>query len=368
MAEPIGKIMQVSYNRYMTSSVRIAVLLLSIFSRSFGGQQPTTTTRIPPTLRSVDVFGTEVLTGDDVATEFKSDIDLIAAAFATRPPNPELGGPAAERIETALKSRGSFAYVHLGVTYSPAPDNGLYFMVDVVEKKEAARRMPFRKQPTEVLADPDGLIAKWDEYQEKVFQLMFSGTSLQVNGCPVLHCLASFSLPELAPYLSVFNDGARAHKKELYEIVSRDRDGQHRAAALFLLAHTNDAKKLLPVLGRAIHDPYEGVRNNAMRIMMEMAASAPNRDYPVKDLIAALEFPSPDDRNKSAYVLSILVKSPRYRAAIDEQAVQSLLKLLRLHQTNNHDPAYETLKTLSGKTFGDRDYKAWESWAAARSH
>jgi hypothetical protein len=350
----------------MAFSLKIAVLLLSIFSRIVGGQQPTTTTPVPPTLRSVDVFDTKVLTGDDVAREFKSDIDSIAAAFGTWPPNPELLDPATERIETALKSRGPFAYVRLGVTYSPAPDNGLYFMVDVVEKKDAERRMPFRKQPTEVLGDPDGLIAKWDEYQDKVFQLMFSGTSLQVNGCPVLHCVAPFSLPELAPYLPVFNDGASRHEKELYEIVSRHRDGEHRAAALSLLAHTNNAKKLLPVLGGAIHDPYEGVRNNAMRIMMEMAASAPNRDYPVKDLIAALEFPSSQDRNKSAYVLRALVQSPRYRAAIDKQAVPSLLKLLRLRQANNHDPAYEILKTLSGKTFGDRDYKAWESWAAAR--
>jgi hypothetical protein len=346
----------------MTSSVRITVLLVSIFSRTVAAQQPTTTTPIPPTLRSIDVFGTSVLTGDDVATEFKSDIDSIAAAFGTWPPNVELAGPATERIETALKSRGSFAYVHVGVTYSPAPDNGFYFMVDVVEKKDAGRRMPFRKQPTGVLADPDGLIAKWDEYQNKVFQLIFSGTSLQVNGCPVLHCLAPFSLPELAPYLSVFNDGAKTHEKELYKIVSSDRDGKHRAAALFLLAHTNNAKKLLPVLGRAIHDPDEGVRNNTMRIMMQMAASDPNLDYPIKELIAALEFPSPNDRNKSAYVLSILVKSPRYRAAIARHAVPSLLKLLRLRQANNHDPAYETLKTLSGKTFGDRDYNAWESW------
>lgn len=135
----------------MTSSVRAAVLLLSIFSRSVGGQQPSTTTPIRPTLRSVDVFGTKVLNGDDVATEFESDIGSIAAAFGTWPPSLELAGPATERIETALKSRGSFAYVHLGVTYSPAPDNGLYFMVDVVEKKDAARRVPFRKQPTEVL-------------------------------------------------------------------------------------------------------------------------------------------------------------------------------------------------------------------------
>jgi len=348
----------------MTSSIRVAVLLLIILTETAGGQQPSAAA---PTLRSVDVFGTEIFTGDDVATEFKSDIASLAASLGTWPPNEDAGSAATERIESALKSRGPFAYLRLGVTYSPAPDNGLYVMVDVVEKKDASRRMPFRKQPTGNSGDPEGLIAKWDEYQDKVFQLMFSGIPLQVHDCPVLHCVAPFSLPELAPYLRTFNDGARVHEKELYEIVSRDKDPQHRAAALFLLAHTNNAKKLLPVLGDAIHDPDSGVRNNAMRIMMEMAAVDSNRDYPVKDLIAALEFPSADDRNKSAYVLVSLVKSLRYRAAIDKQAVPSLLKLLRLRQANNHEPAYEILKELSGKAFGDRDYKDWESWAAAHS-
>ena len=346
----------------MTLSVRVAVILLIIFTGTAGGQQPFA---VAPTLRSVDVFGTEIFTADDVATEFKSDIASLAASFSTWPPTADAGGAATERIETALKARGSFAYLRLGVTYSPAPDNGLYVMVDVVEKKDTSRRMPFRKQPTGDLGDPEGLIAKWDEYQDKVFQLMFAGTPLQVQDCPVLHCVAPFSIPELAPYLRAFNDGARAHEKELYEIVSRDKEPQHRAAALFLLAHTNNAKKLLPVLGDAIHDPDSGVRNNAMRIMMEMAAFDRNREYPVKDLIAALEFPSAEDRNKSAYVLVSLVKSPRYRTAIDKEAVPSLLKLLRLRQANNHDPAYEILKELSGKTFGDRDYKDWESWAAA---
>jgi hypothetical protein len=348
----------------MTPSAKTAVLLLVILTGITGGQQPSAA---PPTFRSVDVFGTEIFTGDDVAKEFKSDIASLAVSFGTWPPDPELGSAATERIETALKSRGPFAYLRLGVTYSPAPDNGLYVMVDVVERKDTARRMPFRKQPTGDLGDPEGLIAKWEEYQDKVFKLMFSGTPLVVHDCPVLHCIAPFSLPELAPYLLAFNDGARAHEKELYEIVSHDKEPQHRAAALFLLAHTNNAKKLLPVLGSAIHDPDSGVRNNAMRIMMEMAAFDPNRDYPVKDLIAALEFPSADDRNKSGYVLVSLVKSPRYRAAIDKQAVPSLLKLLRLRQANNHDPAYEILKELSGKTFGGRDYTDWESWAAAHS-
>jgi hypothetical protein len=320
----------------------------------------------PPTLRSVDVFGTEIFSGDDVAREFKTEIASIASAFAKFPPDPDQVAPAAERIETELKSRGSFALLHFGVTFAPAPDNGLYVMIDVVETKDVSRRMPFRAAPTESLPDPAGLIAKWGEYQDKVFSLMFSGTALQISSCPVIHCLAPFSLPELAPYLPVFNDGATAHETELYDIVARDKRAERRASALFLLAHTNNPAKLLPVLTRSMKDPEDGVRNNAMRIMMQMALMDPDRDYPIQDLISALQFPGGDDRNKSAYVLAALVKSPRYRDAIQKDAVPSLLKLLRLHQVNNHDPAYQILKELSGKDYGDRDYSAWENWAASK--
>jgi hypothetical protein len=34
------------------------------------------------------------------------------------------------------------------------------------------------------------------------------------------------------------------------------------------------------------------------------------------------------------------------------------LRLLRLAKPNNHDPAYEILRKVSGETFGDRDYAA----------
>lgn len=325
-------------------------------------QQPPGVPATPPTLRAVDVFGTTLFSGEDVAKEFPSDIASLAKAFSAFPPDVDLTRSATERIERGLRSRGSFVYLDVNTTYGPPPDNGLYVMVDVVETLDARRRMPFRDAPTGASSDPGGLLARWAEYQDKVFELMFSGTSLVVSSCPVLHCLAPFTVPELAPYLQVFNEGARKHEKALYDIAVRDRDKEHRAAALFLLAHTSNAKTLLPVLGRAMHDPDVTVRNNAMRIMGWMASTDADLDYPVKDVIAALEFPAADDRNKSAWVLTSLVKSTRYRQTIRRQAVPSLLKLLRLQQANNHDPAYDILKELSGKQFGDRDYDAWERW------
>jgi hypothetical protein len=39
--------------------------------------------------------------------------------------------------------------------------------------------------------------------------------------------------------------------------------------------------------------------------------------------------------------------------------------MLRMLKPNNHDPAYEILKLVSGESYGDRDYAAWEAWATA---
>jgi hypothetical protein len=83
-------------------------------------------------------------------------------------------------------------------------------------------------------------------------------------------------------------------------------------------------------------------------------------------LLAALDFPEVSDRNKAGWTLVELAKSPRYRDRIRSEAVPTALKLLRLEQPTNHGPAYELLKLVSGESFGDRDYAAWQRWAAVR--
>jgi HEAT repeat protein len=181
-----------------------------------------------------------------------------------------------------------------------------------------------------------------------------------------LHCVAPFDLPELAPYLERFNDGARQHEDELYAVAANSADASERSMALFVLAHTNDAQRLAPVLGRAIYDPNGGVRNNAMRVLMFLAQSGADVDFPVRDLIAALDFPNTADRNKAGYTVAALAEQPKYRDTIRAEAVPAALRLLRLEKLNNHEPAYQILTRVSGESFGERDYAAWERWAASR--
>jgi hypothetical protein len=326
-----------------------------------------------PRVASLDVYGSRTFDSARLRAELEPELLQYAALGieAQTNPNADLQRLEAEavaiqeKVEAALSAAGPLAYFHLSMTTDFGPPQQVHVTVDVVEQADAARRMPFRPAPTSRIADPDGLIAAWSEYQAKVFELAFAGTSLRVDAdeCPVLHCVAPFDLPELAPYLERFDDGAREHADDLYRLAAESGDAEQRANALFVLAHTNDARRLLPVLANAIYDPASLVRNNAMRVLMEMAQTHPELEFPVRDLIAAFDFPASSDRNKAGYTLAALAGQPRYRAALRE-AIPVALRVLRSEKPNNHDPAFEILTQISGETFGDRDYAAWERWAA----
>jgi hypothetical protein len=313
-----------------------------------------------PKLDSLDVYGTDRFTSESIRARWQDELERLAVAIYSR------DGATARaihgRIEDDLRSKGSFAYLHVSTTQSFPPNEGLYVSVDVVEERDRMRRMPFRAAPSGRFADPDGLFAEWQRYIQKARELAATGVSMRVDTCPVLHCVVPFDHPDLRPYLSSFNDGATKHRLALIEIAQSDMDAEHRATALFLLAHTADPMSLLPLLSLSIYDPNETVRNNGMRVMMGMAQQGVRLRYPIVSLIAAMDFPASSDRNKAAYVVSILAKSPEYRETVRTRALPTALRLLKLQQPNNHEPAYEILKTVSGEDFGARDYAAWERW------
>ena len=352
----------------------LRLLAATAFAQLCASAQPAA-----PPVRSIDIYGSSVFDPAAFRAEFGSDILRFVElgwqaglGGSVPPPNAEQLEASMEatnlKIRNALEARAPLAYFNLGVTLDFGPPQQVDVSIDVVEKVDEARRMPFRAAPTQDLADPGGALALWAEYQQKMYELALAGAPMLVDdsNCPVLHCIAPFDLPELAPYLPRLNAGAQQHEDALYAVARDSTDAEERATALFLLAHTDDVQRLAPVLGRAIYDPNGGVRNNAMRVLMFLAQRHPEVDFPIRDLVAALDFPSSADRNKAAYTVSGLADQTRYRDIIRADAVPAALRLLRLEKPNNHDPAYEILKQVSGEAFGDRDYAAWERWAATR--
>jgi hypothetical protein len=310
----------------------------------------------------VDVYGTTRLDGDTVWKSMRAEFDELARTIGARDFARVQDQKA--KIADKLKAQGPFAYVALSpILYFP-PTPCLFVTIDVVETQDVARRMPFRPAPTGTYADPDGLLAAWYALESNVGSLASKRELPPWKECPVLHCLSSFDHPLLRPYLERFNTGARANKALLKEIATQDADAKHRAAALYLLAHADDVSLLLPLLGNSMFDSDALVRNAAMRVLSGMSRAGRDLDYPIRDIIAALDFPATTDRNKAGVLVNDLVQFPRYRQAVVAQALPTLMRLLTLEQPDNHGFAFEILKKISGKQYGERDYASWESWVS----
>jgi hypothetical protein len=333
-------------------------------------QQPDTSaspkaTSPPSELRSIDVFGTRAFSAADVLRDYGPDIEAMVREEGAMMD----GGAAAPELATqrrrvldGLRRRGNFAYLDLSVTFSRA--NGQRFanaMLDVVERGDSARRLAFAPEPRDTVPDPAGLVARWQAYQTELMQMFMQGKiSPAQNDCPVVHCLSGYDT--LAAHSAAFARDVPPHRDAILRVLRRDHDPERRAAAAFLLGNLTDAQWVANALVPAVRDPAEDVRNNAMRVLMMLAQRKQPVAIPLDPLLAAIRYPGASDRNKAAYVLVGLANRPAYQPRILEDAGPVLLDMLELQQPNNHAPAYEILKKLSGRDFGERDYAAWRAW------
>jgi hypothetical protein len=316
-------------------------------------------------LGSIDTYGSGRWSTKEVQSQFTDDFRNLVAAMSRR--DGDTIRPIQKRILDRVLARGWFPYVEIAAIQSAAPHSRVDFTIDLVEPQDVPRRMPFRRAPTENISDPDGLLGQWTQYERTAFPLAMAGKLEKGDECPVWHCAYTFSDPALVPYLEVFNRGALKHKEALSRIAVEDADQGHRKIALYLLVHAGDATHLVQIIERAMLDPRSEVRNAALRILMMMIPRVPQLRYPVADLVRALDFPATTDRNKAGWALVELARDEETRSYIRAHALPTLLKNLRLEQPINHEPAYELLKLVSGESFGDRDYKAWQTWVAQAS-
>lgn len=250
-------------------------------------------------------------------------------------------------------------------------DEGMeyYLSIDVVERRDAARRMAFSPAPTGEHADPEGLVADWHTYESRVVELMGAGEMSPARvACPGFHCFGDHEHAAVAALAERFRERVPHQIEALTEIPRDDRREAFRAAAAYLLGYMTDGRELVRRLIPALHDESSFVRNSVMRVLAEIAVVHPEIEIPLEPILEVLDFPATTDRNKAAAILDGLLARPdssRYQRAIIDRAGATLLAMLRLQQPNNHDYAYEILKKLSGKAFAERDCGAWETWVAS---
>jgi hypothetical protein len=324
-----------------------------------------------PHFAAVDLYGTSRVTAEQLVAGFGPRFAEFERASLAGDFEHASSDRAA--LEQQLTSEGGFAFARLSVVQYFQKGQPSYLTIDVVEPADAARRMDFAKGPdpnAPPLPDPDGLLARYAEYEKTGFDLLRAGKRLEdeASSRELLHCPFGFADPKLAPFREPLIAGARRHADELIQILHEDPDAQHRAYAAFLLGFTQDGARVVKELIPACRDPSALARNNAMRVLAAIARFHPEFEIPLDPVLTALEYPETTDRNKAAAILEPLSRKPELKEKIARAAGPTLVAMIRLKQPNNRDWAWQILRHVSGEDYADDDVESWSAWLAKVSH
>lgn len=124
------------------------------------------------------------------------------------------------------------------------------------------------------------------------------------------------------------------HNEELLRTaLSSSSDAEHRAIAAQFLGYVNVSARQIADLVRAAHDPYPGVRNNAVRALGVIASSSQQRARMIapKPFIALLKSDKWVDRNKGGWLMINLTASrdPKLLKQLRTEAFDALVEMAR---------------------------------------
>lgn len=315
-----------------------------------------------PYVAAVDTFGSSRISETSLRQFLGKDLEAwFGKGLAGDPNSLKLEEQLLERIQ----KKWGFALAKFSIMqfYTPG-DLAVYITLDVVEKDDASARMTFLPAPTGELRDPDGLIKKWMEYEDLALGMIEVGQLEPESAeCVALHCPFGHKHLKLRPYEKVFVEGAAAREKDLVELLNKDKRDEVRASAAFLLAYLKEGRKVVGYLVDRIKDPSDHVRNNALRVLGDIAEFHPEFPVPVRPIIDALNFPRVTDRAKASYVAYLLaLNSQQAKEEILRTGVPNLLRLLASKQPDQRELAHSTLRKVSGKEYPSSDLASWNNW------
>ncbi|RKG81526.1 HEAT repeat domain-containing protein [Corallococcus terminator] len=248
------------------------------------------------------------------------------------------------------------------VTYPPT--HTFRVTVDLIEPGDEWR-MRFAPAPTGTVEDPEGLIAAWGAYQQAYWKLRREGAVSETaqGGCQALTCYGGFNHPQLAPLEAKFIDGVPRNAEALVRVLREDRDDSKRMTAAILLSYVRSREELVRHVSPSVHDPFEGVRNEALRLLGTAQQGQAKALIPLEPVLEALWFPLSSDRNKAAWALVRIVETEgaARRERILNQAGEVLVEMAGMQQAIDREPARKALAILAGRDLGE-DVAAWREW------
>ncbi|NOK34190.1 hypothetical protein HMI49_13390 [Corallococcus exercitus] len=311
------------------------------------------------TLMGLDAFGARKVDRETVrrvlGLEVGKPIVYSAAVFKQK--------------EAALREQYGLLFAHTSMSiYFAEERKGTAFMVmDMVDTEDAAR-LRFLPEPKAHPTDPEGLVARWNAYKQRLQQLQMQGKLAEDSTCKVVHCIGGFGHPDLAAFDPEFLAKVPRQLDALTAVLREDADPDKRSAAALLLAYAPTEQETVQLLAPSIRDPDSGVRNNVLRVLTATQEAAAKPLLDVTTVADAVVLPTASDRNKATYLLSYLLDdlSPEalkaQRAGLLRQLGERLVEMSALTLPINRDPAVMVLKQLSGEKYETAD--EWRAWLA----
>ena len=148
---------------------------------------------------------------------------------------------------------------------------------------------------------------------------------------------------------------ARRDLPTLREVLRHSSDSSQRALAAQVLGYVTDKQAVVGDLVYGVSDPFEEVRNNAMRALLVFAESAPTTARPVprvpyEPFIALLNSPVWSDRNKSSGAVMVLSKNrdAELFARLRSEALRPLVEMARWKSAGHAVAAFMILGRMAG--------------------
>lgn len=315
-------------------------------------------------------FPTFILMGVDAFGSRKVDPETVQRVVGLEVGKPVVSSAAVfKQKAAALRQQYGLAFAQLGmIIYFAAERKGTAFVVmDMVDAEDAAR-LRLLPEPKGHPADPEGLVSRWSDYEQRLQQLQIQGKLPEDSTCKVAHCIGGFGHPDLAAYEPEFIAKVPARLDALTAVLREEADPEKRCMVPLLLAYAPTAEETVQRLLPFIRDPNGGVRNNVLRVLTATQEVATKPLLDVATVADAVTLPEMSDRNKATYLLSYLLDdlSPEalqaQRAGLIRQLGETLVAMTALQLPINREPAILVLKQLSGESYETAD--EWRAWLA----
>jgi hypothetical protein len=312
-------------------------------------------------VKGFDVFGTTRISIEQIKQRFGNDIERLVQAIAAHDDKTFID--LYSKVTLGIQAMGDFAYAEISPIIYFDKGNYCYVTIDIVEQRDKKRRLTFLPSPRKQFSDPDGLLAAWHQYEQTALTLVENDeVKTDRVRCPALHCIWGFDHPSLKSHEEIFQTKVPKNKETLKAILREDEKETHRARAALLLAHISDPQELVQALLPSMKDSSSFVRNSVLRVLSQIAKERRDVAIPVDPFLDALDLPSTIERSKALTTLDELATHDENKGTLIRRGGARLIQILKLLQPNNHDYAYTILKKISGKDFGERNYKAWQQW------